>query len=175
MAPLWTMWAVRRRKELLVASAKGRRGKFTEFTKGEPGTGGNKITTILDARSPAGERRWVSVVNEACLFPKRKLEWEESKQHPGVMLSSVARDRPCSKLTSYVVTVPVGGQVKPHMHEEGVTDISFIVSGEGLALINGDWVNCGSGDYFVVPPRIEHGVRNKGNEPMAIFALLVSS
>ncbi len=57
-----------------------------------------------------------------------------------------------------------------HIHEgeQTLEEIYYFLQGEGVMWVDGEDVQVRAGDAMLVPPGVDHGFRNTGNEPLKI-------
>ncbi len=69
-----------------------------------------------------------------------------------------------------VMSIPSEGEIGMERHDS-VEQTLFILSGTGVAILNGDRKDLHPGDALVVTPGIEHDVLNTGAVPLKIFTV----
>ena len=73
-----------------------------------------------------------------------------------------------------LTTIPPGSSIGVHPHHDN-EEIYLILSGEGIATLDGQQTRVRPGDVMVNHPGGSHGLLNDGNEPLAVFAFAVST
>lgn len=114
-------------------------------------------------------------MEEARLIHGDDLSWEPFAKHRGVSMATISGNEPSLPFKCYEVTVEPGGEVYPHTHEDGVTDVSYILDGEAAVLVNGERVRGQAGSCLIAPAGVEHGMKNVGQTPLRILAVLVGA
>jgi mannose-6-phosphate isomerase-like protein (cupin superfamily) len=61
-----------------------------------------------------------------------------------------------------------------HIHtgdDDGFEEIYYFLQGRGVMWIEGQELPIAAGDAFLVPPGVDHGFRNTGDEPLRLVLL----
>ena len=61
--------------------------------------------------------------------------------------------------------------IEPHVHEDSA-EFFYIVEGQGEFWHEGNWIAVEKGDTIFAPKNTEHGIRNRGKEPLIAFATI---
>jgi len=104
----------------------------------------------------------------ACFYRKEEIVFGPHPRFEGVgfaLLVDRARD---PRLSVSMLEIKPGVEIPVHTHDTQADSI-YVLSGEGEAYLDGAWRRIGPGDYILVPPGEEHGVRNTGKEPLRLF------
>jgi len=91
--------------------------------------------------------------------------------HPkfyGVSIARLAGEADGLNLGVSLLEISVGIEIPIHTHPESVDSI-YCLSGQGQIFHSGQWHPFEKGDYCLVPPGQEHGVRNGDTEKMRLF------
>jgi quercetin dioxygenase-like cupin family protein len=92
-------------------------------------------------------------------------------KHPvfqGVQISKLATKGECDSLGVSLIEITPGAEIGPHIHEASLDSI-YVLGGEGEAYVNGEWIGISTGDYLLVPEKVEHGIRNNGRDSLTLF------
>lgn len=81
-------------------------------------------------------------------------------------------ERPKNVRLAGVLELPPGASIGVHKHE-GEAEIFHILSGSGEYNDNGDIVNIKAGDTALCPDGSEHGIKNTGEVPLMLNAVIV--
>lgn len=93
------------------------------------------------------------------------------QKHPvlqGVRISKLATKAEGASLGVSLLEIAPRAEISLHHHDNAVDSI-YVLKGEGEALVNGKWEKILQGDYILVPEKIEHAIRNTGEEPLMLF------
>ena len=71
------------------------------------------------------------------------------------------------------LTLGPGCSIGPHVHE-GEQELFYVTSGSGVYLDNGTEKPFGTGDSMLCGAGERHGVRNTGESPLEILAVIVT-
>jgi mannose-6-phosphate isomerase-like protein (cupin superfamily) len=58
-----------------------------------------------------------------------------------------------------------------HFGEEGYEETYYFLAGRGVMSIDGEEVPVAAGDALLVPPGVDHGLRNTGDGPLRLVLL----
>ena len=72
-------------------------------------------------------------------------------------------------LNNLEVRVESGCQINPHKHENSA-EFCYVVSGNGLFLVNGEWECIRAGEAIMSPINTDHGIKNNSNETLILFS-----
>jgi len=75
--------------------------------------------------------------------------------------------RLCTRLT-----LPPGASVGNHAHE-GEDEIYIVMSGSGKILEGGEWISISTGDAVLTGKGDSHSVKNDGDAPLVIAAVII--
>lgn len=71
------------------------------------------------------------------------------------------------------ITVPVGGSIGSHQHDNE-TEYFYLLEGEALANDNGEEVTLKKGDLLKTGNGASHSIRNTGNIPLSMIAVIIT-
>lgn len=107
-------------------------------------------------------------MKQAILKHSRDLTFQLNPAHHLVYIKPLVTEDISSNIKTTLVQVMPGGQIKPHTHE--TLEVFYIMSGQGEALINDQWMACGAGDVIYAPAGEVHSLKNTGNSQMELVA-----
>ena len=70
------------------------------------------------------------------------------------------------------ITLPVGASIGWHVHE-GETETFYILRGQGEFNDNGNALSCQAGDVLFTEDKEGHGLKNTGEQPLELVALIL--
>jgi mannose-6-phosphate isomerase-like protein (cupin superfamily) len=73
-------------------------------------------------------------------------------------------------MSAHHLRIETGGEFLSHIHDRE-TEIHFVISGSGQALIGDQWQDIVAGDVALALPGIAHGLRNPNPEPLFILCV----
>jgi mannose-6-phosphate isomerase-like protein (cupin superfamily) len=73
-------------------------------------------------------------------------------------------------MSAHHLRIEPGGEYKSHAHERE-TELHFVISGRGQALIGDQWEDLAAGDVTVAFPGIVHGLRNPSSDPLFVLCI----
>jgi quercetin dioxygenase-like cupin family protein len=92
---------------------------------------------------------------------------------PG-QVNCFSRDLVTSKeteaLSAHHLRIEAGGEFKSHTHGRE-TELHFVISGRGKALIGDQWEDVVAGDVALALPGIVHALRNPNSDPLFILCV----
>lgn len=74
------------------------------------------------------------------------------------------------EMSAHHLRIEPGGEFTSHSHALE-TEIHFVISGRGLALVGDQWAEVVAGDVALALPGVEHGLRNPNSEPLFILCV----
>lgn len=104
----------------------------------------------------------------AYFYRKEEIRFGPHPKFQGVGLALLIDQNKDPRLSVSMLSIEPGVEIPIHTHETQADSI-YVLSGRGEAYVNGAWQKIGPGDYLLVPPQEEHGVRNTGQEPLILF------
>ncbi len=104
----------------------------------------------------------------AYFFKQEEITFGPHPKFKGVGFALLIDHKRDPRLSVSMLAIEPGVEIPIHTHETQADSI-YVLSGEGEAYCNGEWRKIGSGDYLLIPPGEEHGVRNTGEEPLKLF------
>jgi mannose-6-phosphate isomerase-like protein (cupin superfamily) len=75
--------------------------------------------------------------------------------------------RPTDSLTAGITELAPGGWLGHHRHEPA--EVYYVVTGEGVVVLDGTEHAVGAGSAVFIPGDVEHGIRNTAQEPLRFF------
>ena len=72
------------------------------------------------------------------------------------------------------VEIPAGSGIAYHPHN-GEFEAYYIIEGEGIINDNGEETTISAGDFHKCPSGNSHSIVNKGDKPLVMIALIMSS
>ncbi len=92
---------------------------------------------------------------------------------PG-QIDCFSRDLVTSKETGAMsvhhLRIDPGGEFKAHVHDRE-TEIHFVISGSGQAMLGDQWEDIFAGDAVIDHPGVVHALRNPTSEPIFILCI----
>ncbi|MFP4111320.1 MAG: cupin domain-containing protein, partial [Desulfonatronovibrio sp.] len=101
-------------------------------------------------------------------FPSGSRKYQDHPKFSGVRMAMLVAEGRSDMVSVSELIIDPGVTVPVHTHEVQADSI-YVVSGQGEALVNGDWLGVGPGDHVFVLPGAEHGIRNTGSSPLKLF------
>ena len=74
------------------------------------------------------------------------------------------------EMSAHHLRIEPGGEFTSHSHARE-TEIHFVISGRGQALIGDQWTEVVPGDVALALPGIDHALRNPNPEPLFILCV----
>ncbi len=99
-----------------------------------------------------------------------EISFEDHPKYQGVRIAILIRAVDGQGVSVSVLEIAPGVEVPIHTHPEQIDSI-YIISGRGLAYLNGKWREVGQGDHILAPKGEEHGLKNEGDSPMRLFVV----
>ena len=93
------------------------------------------------------------------------------KAHPvfeRVKIAKLAGKSQNAPIGTCILELEPGTEIPVHTHEESVDSI-YVLWGQAEIFTDGKWTEAGPGDYCLVYPSEEHGVRNTGTGSLRLF------
>ncbi|OAQ21123.1 cupin domain-containing protein [Thermosulfurimonas dismutans] len=104
----------------------------------------------------------------AYFYKKEDIKFGPHPKFEGVGFALLINREKDPRLSVSMLEIKPGVEIPIHTHETQADSI-YVLSGEGEAYLNGSWQKIGPGDYILIPPGEEHGVKNSGDEPLRLF------
>ena len=104
----------------------------------------------------------------AMFFRSESRKFKEHPRFAGVQIAMLVAEGKSDMVSVSELIIDPGVDAPVHTHDN-LADSIFVVSGRAEALVNGEWVPAGPGDYLFVPSGVEHGIRNTGDSPLKLF------
>ncbi|QJA05428.1 cupin domain-containing protein [Thermosulfurimonas marina] len=104
----------------------------------------------------------------AYFYRKEEIKFGPHPKFEGVGLALLIDHTKDPRLSVSLLEIAPGVEIPVHTHETQADSI-YVLSGEGEAYVEGSWQKIRPGDYLLIPPGEEHGVRNTGREPLRLF------
>ncbi len=104
----------------------------------------------------------------AYFYRREEIAFGPHPKFQGVGFALLIDSQKDPRLSVSMLSIEPGVEIPIHTHETQADSI-YVLSGEGEAYFNGEWQPLREGDYLLIPPGEEHGVRNTGSEPLKLF------
>ena len=104
----------------------------------------------------------------AYFYRKEEIKFGPHPRFEGVGFALLINQEKDPRLSVSMLEIAAGVEIPIHTHETQADSI-YVLSGEGEAYLEGAWRKIRSGDYILIPPGEEHGVRNTGKDPLRLF------
>ena len=101
-------------------------------------------------------------------YKKEDIKFQPHPKFDGVKIAILIDKEKDPRLSVSMLSIEPGVEIPIHTHDTQADSI-YVLEGKGEAFINGKWQEISSGDYIMVPPQEEHGVRNTGSAPLKLF------
>lgn len=108
------------------------------------------------------------MISETKFHPLKNRQFTDHPKFSGVKIAVLVTGRDTSAVSVSQLLIEPGIAIPIHTHAPQVDSI-MVVSGQGEGYVNGEWQKIQTGDYFLVPAEIEHGVKNTGTDPLVLF------
>lgn len=95
--------------------------------------------------------------------------YEKHPSFKGVFLKHFFSGETNDRLNNLEVRIEPGCEISPHVHDNS-HEFFYVVKGQGLFLVEGEWEPIRNGEALFAPKQIEHGFKNNGNEPLVLFS-----
>jgi len=99
------------------------------------------------------------------LIQDETLTWKQENSFVLTFVKTLLTSAETDKLSAHHLRVEPGGEVIAHSHDRE-TEMHFIISGQGQALMGGAWAPVKAGDVVLAQPSSLHGIRNDSNTPL---------
>lgn len=105
---------------------------------------------------------------DAKLFHQQAIAYVDHSKFARVKVAPLVTSRDSDAISVCLLKIEPETVIPPHTHDPQADSI-LVMTGEGDALINGEWQPIKTGDYLFVPPGCRHGIRNTGTASMTLF------
>ncbi len=85
-----------------------------------------------------------------------------------VAITKLAGNEQQAPMGISLLDIEAGADIPVHIHDKNYDSI-YVLSGQAEIYANGKWEKARAGDFFLVPPEEEHGVRNTGQDKLGLF------
>ncbi len=85
-----------------------------------------------------------------------------------VAIAKLAGNEQQAPMDISLIDIEADAEIPVHTHDKSYDSI-YVLSGQAEIYANGKWEKARAGDYFLVPPAEEHGVRNTGQDKLRLF------
>lgn len=107
-------------------------------------------------------------MNKTVLKHSSIQEFKLNPAHHLVYIKPLITEEISVNIKTTLVQIMPDGQIKPHTHE--TLEVFYIISGQGEALINDQWLACGAGDVIYAPAGVVHSIKNTGDQIVELIA-----
>ncbi len=104
----------------------------------------------------------------AIFFRADNIHFEPHPKFDGVKLAKLAGKRQGSIIGVSILSIAPGVEIPVHTHDDSVDSI-YCLKGSGEIYFDGAWQPIGSGDYCLVFPKEEHGVKCASGQELKLF------
>ncbi len=98
----------------------------------------------------------------------KDIKFEDHPKFSGVKIAVLVDSAKTDRMSVSILKIAPGVEIPVHTHDVQLDSI-YVVEGHGEALVNGNWIPVGPGDYILVLPQEEHAVRNNGGQELMLF------
>lgn len=95
------------------------------------------------------------------LIRNKEIAWKDEASHKRASSKTMFTGSMAKEFSAHHVRIASGGEIVAHSHERE-SELHFVISGQGQALVNGEWTSLGEGDVVLARPGVTHGLRNNG-------------
>lgn len=91
-----------------------------------------------------------------------------------IRVRSFFRNKMTTGINMHVWELAPGASEGNHIHEgehDGYEETYYFLQGRGVMWVEGEEIPIQAGDAFLVPPGVDHGFRNTGDEPLRLVLL----
>lgn len=96
--------------------------------------------------------------------------WPAEPEQEGCFSKDLVTSVETEALSAHHLRIEPGGEFKSHAHERE-TELHFVISGRGQALIGDQWEEVAAGDVALALPGIVHGLRNPSSNPLFVLCV----
>ncbi len=104
----------------------------------------------------------------AILIRKKDIKFQPHPKFKGVSIAMLAGEAENLGVGVSILELSQGVEIPVHTHDESLDSI-YCLAGEGKIYHQGNWKPFGQGDYCLVPPGQEHGVKSGDQGKMRLF------
>lgn len=97
------------------------------------------------------------------------IEFAKHPKHIEVYKKDLTSQEENGRVSTHYLHIMPGGEIVPHTHE--VLEVFYLISGKGVALVNGEQVEASAGSVIIAPAGSEHGLKNTGSEIIELYAV----
>ncbi len=98
----------------------------------------------------------------------KEVEFKDHPKYPGVRIGFIVTKERHPELSITLLEIEPEIEIPIHHHPREV-DTIFVLSGEGLAFIDGKEISLKAEDVLVIPPGVKHGLKNSGKDLLRCF------
>ena len=95
--------------------------------------------------------------------------YQKHPEQKGVFMKHFFSSKDNDRLNNLEVRIEPGCEIKPHIHDNS-SEFYYVVSGNGMFLIDDQWEHIRAGEALMAPKNIEHGFKNNTSEPLILFS-----
>ncbi len=97
------------------------------------------------------------------------IEFAKHPKHIEVYKKDLTSQEENGRVSTHYLHIMPGGEIVPHTHE--VLEVFYLISGKGVALVNGEHVEASAGSVIIAPAGSEHGLKNTGSDIIELYAV----
>jgi|YNPBryantNP2012_1023418.scaffolds.fasta_scaffold01142_7 quercetin dioxygenase-like cupin family protein len=101
-------------------------------------------------------------------YKSAQVTFEPHSRFEGVRIAKLVTKDRGEAIGVSMLEIGPGVEIPIHTHDQELDSI-LVLSGNGQAFIDGAWREIGEGDYILIPPTLEHGVKNTSPQPLRLF------
>ncbi len=104
----------------------------------------------------------------AIFFKADEILFEPHPKFEGVKIAKLAGKEQGSVIGVSILSIQPGVEIPVHIHDDNADSI-YCLEGSGEIYCGGHWKPFGKGDYCLVPPKEEHGVKSEMGQELKLF------
>ena len=104
------------------------------------------------------------------LIRNEAIAWKEETQHVRSFSKDLVTHSSSPLFSAHHLKIEPGGQISLHTHDRE-SELHFVISGQGEALLDGQWKSVDIGDVVFAQPTVPHGLRNNGTTPLFVLCV----
>lgn len=96
--------------------------------------------------------------------------WSAEPEQEGCFSKNLVTSVETEAMSAHHLRIEPGGEFKVHAHERE-TELHFVISGRGQAMIGDQWEEVAAGDVALALPGIVHALRNPSSNPLFVLCV----